>query len=94
MSKTLDQYIKDPHTPTTELCGCGCTQSLEKNDPAGPHFMFINNEYVRVNSDCHYEAISKLIDQHPVGALSTYGPASIIVDNKFPRSGSGSGCSD
>jgi hypothetical protein len=71
--KTLTEYLKTPSTIPVELCGCGCGQPLEKNDPAGPQFIVIDKKRVLVNSDCYYEAIGEEIDKHPIGGLGMHG---------------------
>lgn len=74
MAQSLKDYLKNPPLSPVELCGCGCGEPLEKNDPAGPQYMGVKGQRVLVNSDCFFDALSDEIDKHPIGGLGMNGP--------------------
>lgn len=74
MSQNLREILETPLSHPVELCGCGCMNPLEMNDPLGPQWMEIGGKRVLVNEDCYFEKIGYLIDKHPVGGLGVHGP--------------------
>ncbi|HBH71388.1 MAG: hypothetical protein UU88_C0011G0016 [Parcubacteria group bacterium GW2011_GWC1_42_11] len=74
MAQTLKEYLQNPHAVIVELCGCGCGESLEKNDPLGPQFMVVDCKKVFVNPDCYFDQIGEEIDKHPIGGRGIHGP--------------------
>lgn len=81
MALVLNEYLKNPPAAKVELCGCGCGDRLEKNDPLGPRPMTINGKKVIVNEDCYFDKISELIDEHPIGGLGIHGPKTSTLDD-------------
>lgn len=64
---------RKPLTP--ELCGCGCGNPLEKNDPQGPQQMVVGGKTVFVNPDCYIDSISEIVETSgAIGGLGTHGP--------------------
>jgi hypothetical protein len=76
MVQLFDEDKKKIPQITAELCGCGCGEPLEKNDPQGPQQMVVAGKTVFVNPDCYFDSIGKEIDQHPIGGPGIHGPKS------------------
>lgn len=76
MVQTFAEYKQNPPQITAELCGCGCGEPLEKNDPQGPQQMVVAGKTVFVNPDCYFDSIGKEIDRRPIGGPGIHGPKS------------------
>lgn len=76
MLQTMKEFQENPPATKVELCGCGCGEPLEKNDPQGPQQMVVEGKTVFVNPDCYFDSIGKEIDRHPVGGPGIHGPKS------------------
>lgn len=74
MAQTLSELKNNPPPVTIELCGCGCGEPLEKNDPLGPHWVGVGADRKLVNEDCYFDMMSKQIDEYPIGGLGINGP--------------------
>lgn len=74
MVQTLKEYLKNPPLIKIEICGCGCGEPLEKNDPLGPMWSGVGKDKVLINEDCYFDKISSEIDKHPIGGLGIHGP--------------------
>lgn len=74
MAQSLKDYLKSPPRYHIELCGCGCGEPLEKNDPLGPYLVGTGDKRVLINEDCYFDRMSDEIDIHPIGGLGIHGP--------------------
>ena len=68
-----EEFLKAKPLPK-KLCGCGCGDALDENDPQGPQQMVVEGKKVFVNPDCYFEGFGKGVNAHSIGGLGTHGP--------------------
>ena len=59
MADTLTEFLAKKNTFPKELCGCGCGNPLEKNDPLGPRYAVIEGKNVLINEDCYFAQMER-----------------------------------
>lgn len=74
MAQTLNEYRANQQQFPIKLCGCGCENALEENDPLGPRWVGIGADRKLINEDCYFERISNDLDKYPIGGLGIHGP--------------------
>lgn len=74
MAQTLNEYRANQQRFPIELCGCGCENPLEKNDPLGPQLVVVDGKKVLINEDCYFAKFGDEIDKHPIGGPGMHGP--------------------
>lgn len=74
MLKNLSELLKDTrsHKPKSEhTCG-ECGEPISYEEVQAGDVEYTSNGIA--HSDCYYEGIGKLIDEHPIGGLGIHGP--------------------
>lgn len=67
------EFLKKRPLPP-ELCGCGCENPLEKNDPLGSQWVVVNGKKVLINEDCYFAKFGDEINVPAIGGLGIHGP--------------------
>ena len=80
MAQTLLEFLKhrEDHEPKSEdVCG-ECNKPISYEEVQCGDVEYTSNGIA--HSDCYYEGIGKLIDEHPLGGLGIHGPKTGIFD--------------